>query len=174
MMILENIIILQNEVDMVKPDAATMKHDQIHHFIYWTISHDEPNGVCKYLVHHILAPSLGFYVGTLSHFHPIVRCEQSRSGFIRTAGRRGGLVDPSWSIEGGRWYQGVVGDFHQGLWWQRERRQCWSHVLTEIVLCWYVIWLDFFPRRKRTHFILNKLHLWKSFHIWRINTFYRY
>ena len=108
---------------MVKPDTDTMQHYQINHFISITMAHNEPDGICKYLVHHILAPSLGFYVSTLSHFHSVVQYEQSWSVRIGAAGRRGGLVDPSVSIESGIFYQSMFRDFHQEIFWQRGRRQ---------------------------------------------------
>ena len=55
-MILENIIILRNKVDLMKPDADSVQHDQIQCFPVGTMAHDAPVIVCKYLVHFILVP----------------------------------------------------------------------------------------------------------------------
>jgi len=65
---LENIIILQNKVDLVKPDAALAQHDQIRKFVAGTVADSAPvipisavlkyniDVVCEYLVHKIPVP----------------------------------------------------------------------------------------------------------------------
>ena len=42
MMILDNIIILQNKVDLVKPDAAAAQHDRIRRFVAGTVADNSP------------------------------------------------------------------------------------------------------------------------------------
>jgi translation initiation factor 2 subunit 3 len=69
---LENIIILQNKVDLVKPDAAMAQHDQIRKFVAGTVADSAPvipisavmkyniDVVCEYLVHKIPVPVRDF------------------------------------------------------------------------------------------------------------------
>ena len=69
---LENIIILQNKVDLVKPDAAMAQHDQIRKFVAGTVADSAPvipisavmkyniDVVCEYLVHKIPVPLRDF------------------------------------------------------------------------------------------------------------------
>jgi len=69
---LENIIILQNKVDLVKPDAALAQHDQIRKFVAGTVADSAPvipisavlkyniDVVCEYLVHKIPVPLRDF------------------------------------------------------------------------------------------------------------------
>jgi len=69
---LENIIILQNKVDLVKPDAALAQHDQIRKFVAGTVADSAPvipisavlkyniDVVCEHLVHKIPVPLRDF------------------------------------------------------------------------------------------------------------------
>ena len=69
---LENIIILQNKVDLVKPDAALAQHEQIRKFVAGTVADSAPiipisavlkynvDIVCEYLVHNIPVPLRDF------------------------------------------------------------------------------------------------------------------
>jgi len=69
---LENIIILQNKVDLVKPDAAQAQHEQIRKFVAGTVADSAPiipisavlkynvDVVCEYLVHKIPIPLRDF------------------------------------------------------------------------------------------------------------------
>jgi translation initiation factor 2 subunit 3 len=69
---LENIIILQNKVDLVKPDAAMAQHDQIRKFVAGTVADSAPvipisavnkynvDVVCEYLIHKIPVPVRDF------------------------------------------------------------------------------------------------------------------
>lgn len=69
---LENIIILQNKVDLVKPDAALAQHEQIRKFVAGTVADSAPvipisavlkyniDVVCEYLVHKIPVPVRDF------------------------------------------------------------------------------------------------------------------
>lgn len=69
---LENIIILQNKVDLVKPDAALAQHDQIRRFVAGTVADAAPvipisavlkyniDVVCEYIVHKIPVPLRDF------------------------------------------------------------------------------------------------------------------
>mmetsp|Transcript_21803 Transcript_21803/g.32666 ORF Transcript_21803/g.32666 Transcript_21803/m.32666 type:complete len:478 (-) Transcript_21803:167-1600(-) len=69
---LENIIILQNKVDLVKPDAAMAQHDQIRKFVAGTVADAAPvipisavnkhniDVVCEYIVHKIPVPVRDF------------------------------------------------------------------------------------------------------------------
>ncbi|KAJ8613278.1 hypothetical protein CTAYLR_008199 [Chrysophaeum taylorii] len=69
---LENIIILQNKVDLVKPDAALAQHEQIRKFVAGTVADDAPiipisavlkynvDCVCEYIAHHIPVPKRDF------------------------------------------------------------------------------------------------------------------
>mmetsp|Transcript_4731 Transcript_4731/g.14038 ORF Transcript_4731/g.14038 Transcript_4731/m.14038 type:complete len:464 (-) Transcript_4731:100-1491(-) len=69
---LENIIILQNKVDLVKPDAAMAQHDQIRKFVAGTVADSAPiipisavlkyniDCVCEYLAHAIPTPIRDF------------------------------------------------------------------------------------------------------------------
>mmetsp|Transcript_7768 Transcript_7768/g.10827 ORF Transcript_7768/g.10827 Transcript_7768/m.10827 type:complete len:497 (-) Transcript_7768:257-1747(-) len=69
---LENIIILQNKVDLVKPDAALAQHEQIRKFVAGTVADAAPiipisavlkynvDCVCEYLVHAIPIPIRDF------------------------------------------------------------------------------------------------------------------
>jgi len=69
---LENIIILQNKVDLVKPDAALAQHDQIKKFVAGTVADSAPiipisavlkynvDCVCEYLAHAIPTPVRDF------------------------------------------------------------------------------------------------------------------
>jgi len=69
---LENIIILQNKVDLVKPDAALAQHDQIRKFVAGTVADSAPvipisavlkyniDVVCEYLIHKIPVPLRDF------------------------------------------------------------------------------------------------------------------
>jgi len=69
---LENIIILQNKVDLVKPDAALAQHEQIKKFVAGTVAGDAPiipisavlkynvDAVCEYIAHAIPTPVRDF------------------------------------------------------------------------------------------------------------------
>ena len=69
---LENIIILQNKVDLVKPDAAKAQHEQIRKFVAGTVADSAPvipisavlkyniDVVCEYIVHKIPVPRRNF------------------------------------------------------------------------------------------------------------------
>jgi len=69
---LKNIIILQNKVDLVKPDAAQAQHEQIRKFVVGTVADSAPiipvsavlkynvDLVCEYLVHKIPVPVRDF------------------------------------------------------------------------------------------------------------------
>ena len=69
---LENIIILQNKVDLVKPDAAQAQHEQIRKFVAGTVADSAPiipisavlkyniDVVCEYLIHKIPVPLRDF------------------------------------------------------------------------------------------------------------------
>lgn len=69
---LENIIILQNKVDLVKPDAAAAQHEQIRKFVAGTVADSAPvipisavlkynvDVVCEYLVRKIPVPTRDF------------------------------------------------------------------------------------------------------------------
>jgi len=69
---LENIIILQNKVDLVKPDAALAQHEQIKKFVAATVAGDAPiipisavlkynvDAVCEYIAHAIPTPVRDF------------------------------------------------------------------------------------------------------------------
>lgn len=69
---LENIIILQNKIDLVKPDAALAQHDQIRKFVAGTVADSAPvipisavlkyniDVVCEYLIHKIPVPVRDF------------------------------------------------------------------------------------------------------------------
>jgi len=69
---LENIIILQNKVDLVKPDAALAQHEQIRKFVAGTVADSAPvipisavlkyniDVVCEYLIHKIPVPVRDF------------------------------------------------------------------------------------------------------------------
>ena len=69
---LENIIILQNKVDLVKPDAAVQQHEQIRKFVAGTVADKAPiipisavmkyniDVVCEYIVHRIPVPVRNF------------------------------------------------------------------------------------------------------------------
>jgi translation initiation factor 2 subunit 3 len=69
---LEHILILQNKVDLVKPDAALAQHDQIRKFVAGTVADSAPvipisavlkyniDVVCEYLCHKIPVPLRDF------------------------------------------------------------------------------------------------------------------
>jgi len=69
---LENIVILQNKVDLVKPDAALAQHEQIRKFVAGTVADAAPiipisavlkynvDCVCEYLAHAIPVPQRDF------------------------------------------------------------------------------------------------------------------
>ncbi|GMH75054.1 hypothetical protein TrVE_jg11300 [Triparma verrucosa] len=69
---LENIIILQNKVDLVKEDAAKAQHEQIKKFVAGTVAGEAPiipisavlkyniDVVCEYIVHKIPVPRRNF------------------------------------------------------------------------------------------------------------------
>merc|ERR1719199_1952370 len=69
---LEHIIILQNKIDLVKPDAALAQHDQIRKFVAGTVADSAPvipisavlkyniDVVCEYLVHCVPIPLRDF------------------------------------------------------------------------------------------------------------------
>lgn len=69
---LENILILQNKVDLVKPDAALAQHEQIRKFVAGTVADSAPiipisavlkyniDVVCEYIVHKIPVPTRDF------------------------------------------------------------------------------------------------------------------
>ena len=69
---LKNIIILQNKVDLVKPDAAELQHDQIKNFVAGTVADSAPiipisavlryniDVVCEYIARHLPVPSRNF------------------------------------------------------------------------------------------------------------------
>ena len=69
---LENILILQNKVDLVKPDQARAQHEQIRKFVAGTVAGDAPvipisavlkyniDAVCEYVAHAIPTPVRDF------------------------------------------------------------------------------------------------------------------
>ncbi|OQS07835.1 eukaryotic translation initiation factor 2 subunit 3 [Thraustotheca clavata] len=69
---LQNIIILQNKVDLIKPDAAKAQYEQVKQFVAGTVAHDAPiipisavlkyniDVVCEYIVRNIPIPRRDF------------------------------------------------------------------------------------------------------------------
>ena len=69
---LENIIILQNKVDLVKPDQAEVQHEQIKKFVAGTVADNAPiipisavlryniDVVCEYICRHLPIPTRNF------------------------------------------------------------------------------------------------------------------
>jgi translation initiation factor 2 subunit 3 len=69
---LENIIILQNKVDLVKPDQAELQHEQIKRFVAGTVASEAPiipisavlryniDVVCEYIARYIPIPTRNF------------------------------------------------------------------------------------------------------------------
>ncbi|KAL0590195.1 hypothetical protein ABG067_001840 [Albugo candida] len=69
---LQNIIILQNKVDLIKKDVAVAQHEQIKKFVAGTVAHDAPiipisavlkyniDVVCEYIVRNIPIPKRDF------------------------------------------------------------------------------------------------------------------
>ena len=53
---LDNIIILQNIIDPVKTDAASVQHDKIRHFVAYNMVGNAPDVVYKNLSHHVPVP----------------------------------------------------------------------------------------------------------------------
>lgn len=111
---LENIIILQNKVDLVKPDAALAQHDQIRRFVAGTVADSAPvipisavlkyniDVVCEYLVHKIPVP--------LRDFTSVPRLIVIRSFDVNKPGQD--VSDLQGGVAGGSILQGVlrVGD----------------------------------------------------------------
>lgn len=111
---LENIIILQNKVDLVKPDAALAQQDQIRKFVAGTVADSAPvipisavlkyniDVVCEYLVHKIPVP--------LRDFTSVPRLIVIRSFDVNKPGQD--VSDLQGGVAGGSILQGVlrVGD----------------------------------------------------------------
>jgi len=111
---LENIIILQNKVDLVKPDAASAQHEQIRRFVAGTVADSAPiipisavlkynvDVVCEYLVHRIPVP--------VRDFTSVPRLIVIRSFDVNKPGQD--VHDLQGGVAGGSILQGVlrVGD----------------------------------------------------------------
>jgi len=111
---LENIIILQNKVDLVKPDAALAQHEQIRKFVAGTVADSAPvipisavlkhniDVVCEYLVHRIPVP--------VRDFTSVPRLIVIRSFDVNKPGQD--VADLQGGVAGGSILQGVlrVGD----------------------------------------------------------------
>jgi translation initiation factor 2 subunit 3 len=111
---LENIIILQNKVDLVKPDAAQAQHEQIRKFVAGTVADSAPiipisavlkyniDVVCEYLVHKIPIP--------LRDFTSAPRLIVIRSFDVNKPGQD--VINLQGGVAGGSILQGVlrVGD----------------------------------------------------------------
>eukprot|EP00559_Dactyliosolen_fragilissimus_P007233 CAMPEP_0184862740 /NCGR_PEP_ID=MMETSP0580-20130426/7500_1 /TAXON_ID=1118495 /ORGANISM="Dactyliosolen fragilissimus" /LENGTH=469 /DNA_ID=CAMNT_0027360719 /DNA_START=26 /DNA_END=1436 /DNA_ORIENTATION=+ len=111
---LENIIILQNKVDLVKPDAAAAQHDQIRKFVAGTVADSAPlipisavlkyniDIVCEFLCHKIPVP--------LRDFTSVPRLIVIRSFDVNKPGQD--VHDLRGGVAGGSILQGVlrVGD----------------------------------------------------------------
>ena len=111
---LQNIIILQNKVDLVKPDAALAQHEQIRRFVAGTVAGEAPivpisavmgynvDVVCEYLVHKIPVP--------LRDFSSVPRLIVIRSFDVNKPGQD--VADLRGGVAGGSILQGVlrVGD----------------------------------------------------------------
>uniref|UniRef100_A0A7S2MPR4 protein-synthesizing GTPase n=1 Tax=Helicotheca tamesis TaxID=374047 RepID=A0A7S2MPR4_9STRA len=111
---LENIIILQNKVDLVKPDAALAQHEQIRKFVAGTVADSAPvipisavlkhniDVVCEYLVHRIPVP--------MRDFTSVPRLIVIRSFDVNKPGQD--VQDLQGGVAGGSILQGVlrVGD----------------------------------------------------------------
>jgi len=111
---LENIIILQNKVDLVKPDAATAQHEQIRKFVAGTVADSAPvipisavlkhniDVVCEFLCHRIPVP--------LRDFTSVCRLIVIRSFDVNKPGQD--VTDLRGGVAGGSILQGVlrVGD----------------------------------------------------------------
>merc|ERR1711971_1253223 len=111
---LENIIILQNKVDLVKPDAATAQYEQIRKFVAGTVADSAPvipisavlkhniDVVCEFLCHRIPVP--------LRDFTSVCRLIVIRSFDVNKPGQD--VTDLRGGVAGGSILQGVlrVGD----------------------------------------------------------------
>lgn len=107
---LENIIILQNKVDLVKPDAATAQHDQIRKFVAGTVADSAPvipisavlkhniDVVCEFLCHRIPVP--------LRDFTSVCRLIVIRSFDVNKPGQD--VTDLRGGVAGGSILQGVL------------------------------------------------------------------
>lgn len=107
---LENIIILQNKVDLVKPDAALAQHEQIRRFVAGTVADSAPiipisavlkynvDVVCEYLVHKIPVP--------LRDFTSVPRLIVIRSFDVNKPGQD--VSDLQGGVAGGSILQGVL------------------------------------------------------------------
>ena len=111
---LSHILILQNKVDLVKPDAALAQHDQIRKFVAGTVADSAPvipisavlryniDVVCEYLVHKIPVP--------LRDFTSVPRLIVIRSFDVNKPGQD--VANLQGGVAGGSILQGVlrVGD----------------------------------------------------------------
>ena len=107
---LQNIIILQNKVDLVKPDAALAQHDQIRKFVAGTVADSAPvipisavlkyniDVVCEYLVHCVPVP--------LRDFTSVPRMIVIRSFDVNKPGQD--VSDLQGGVAGGSILQGVL------------------------------------------------------------------
>jgi len=107
---LQNIIILQNKVDLVKPDAALAQHDQIRKFVAGTVADSAPvipisavlkyniDVVCEYLVHKVPVP--------LRDFTSVPRMIVIRSFDVNKPGQD--VADLQGGVAGGSILQGVL------------------------------------------------------------------
>ena len=107
---LQNIIILQNKVDLVKPDAALAQHDQIRKFVAGTVADSAPvipisavlkyniDVVCEYLVHRVPVP--------LRDFTSVPRMIVIRSFDVNKPGEE--VQDLRGGVAGGSILQGVL------------------------------------------------------------------
>mmetsp|Transcript_30729 Transcript_30729/g.92031 ORF Transcript_30729/g.92031 Transcript_30729/m.92031 type:complete len:484 (-) Transcript_30729:326-1777(-) len=107
---LENIVILQNKVDLVKPDAALAQHEQIRRFVAGTVADSAPiipisavlkynvDVVCEYLVHKIPVP--------LRDFTSVPRLIVIRSFDVNKPGQD--VSDLQGGVAGGSILQGVL------------------------------------------------------------------
>lgn len=111
---LENIIILQNKVDLVKPDAATAQHEQIRKFVAGTVADSAPvipisavlkhniDVVCEFMCHRIPVP--------IRDFTSVCRLIVIRSFDVNKPGQD--VLDLRGGVAGGSILQGIlrVGD----------------------------------------------------------------
>jgi len=107
---LKNIIILQNKVDLVKPDAALAQHEQIRKFVAGTVADAAPvipisavlkyniDVVCEYLVHRVPVP--------LRDFTSVPRMIVIRSFDVNKPGQD--VSDLQGGVAGGSILQGVL------------------------------------------------------------------
>ena len=151
---------------MVKPDTDTMQHYQINHFISITMAHNEPDGICKYLVHHILAPLsriLRQYLVSFSFRCSIWTILVSTYRSCMTAWRFGWFFSEYWE-----WY--ILSKYVQGFpprnmlatGEEAMKSTCFdidSFMLICDMTCIFQYLIFTKPLRILTHFILNILHV---------------